>query len=522
MRKLEKLQLVKNVSSNWVALVVNVLVGIFLSPFILHRLGDTAFGIWVLIFSITGYYGLFDLGIRSSVVRYVSKAKATGDPDYASRVISTSLFAYSCIGIVTFLITLTLTAHVDAFFHIEPEFHTTARWLLFMVGSGVSLGFPLGISGGMLEGLQRFDITSFTSIASALLRALLIVIALQHGHGLLVVAFITVILPILASTVAAMVAFRLLPIRLRWSRVDRETFREMAGYSAPMLIMIVSARLRFKSDSVIIGAILSPAAITYFNIGSRIVDYAGEVVESLAQTFVPMASHAYSRGDVDRLRKIFVAGNRFCAFTIFPICAILIILGRSVIEAWVGERYVAQSYPVLLILLISTALMLAQAASGRVLMGMSRHGTWAIVMFIEGVVNIVLSVLLVRPYGIIGDAIGTAAPLAATMIFFLPWHVCRQLQIRMSLYLREAYLLPVMVCTPVVIGLLLMKRWFVPHNYLQLAAHLGVAGTVYGLALLWAFASKRAVKIGNLSSAEAMLEASAAAGVVVDNYSQEI
>src|SRR5713101_3560499 len=249
MRKLEKLQLVKNVSSNWVALVVNVLVGIFLSPFILHRLGDTAFGIWVLIFSITGYYGLFDLGIRSSVVRYVSKAKATGDPDYASRVISTSLFAYSCIGIVTFLITLTLTAHVDAFFRIEPEFHTTARWLLFMVGSAVSLGFPLGISGGMLEGLQRFDITSFTSIASALLRALLIVIALQHGHGLLVVAFITVILPILASTVAAMVAFRLLPIRLRWSRVDRETFREMAGYSAPMLIMIVSARLRFKSDS---------------------------------------------------------------------------------------------------------------------------------------------------------------------------------------------------------------------------------------------------------------------------------
>jgi len=79
MRKLEKLQIVKNVSSNWFALIVNVLVGIFLSPFILHRLGDAAFGIWVLIFSITGYYGLFDLGIRSSVVRYVSKAKATGE-----------------------------------------------------------------------------------------------------------------------------------------------------------------------------------------------------------------------------------------------------------------------------------------------------------------------------------------------------------------------------------------------------------------------------------------------------------
>src|SRR6266513_2118529 len=106
MLKLEKLQFIKNVSSNGVALAVNVLVGIFLSPYILHRLGDSAFGIWVLIFSVTGYYGLFDLGIRSSVVRYVSKAKATNDIEYASRLISTSLFSYSCIGAAALLITL--------------------------------------------------------------------------------------------------------------------------------------------------------------------------------------------------------------------------------------------------------------------------------------------------------------------------------------------------------------------------------------------------------------------------------
>lgn len=522
MRKLEKLQLVRNVSSNWVALATNVLVGIFLSPFILHRLGDAAFGIWVLIFSITGYYGLFDLGIRSSVVRYVSKAKASGDLNYASKVISTSLFSYTCIGAFTFLITVLASVYVNKVFHVEAPFQSAARLLLLMVGSAVSLGFPLGVSSGVLEGLQKFDVLSGTNIASTLVRAALIVVALHRGHGLLMAAFITVTLPLLTSVVRTAVAARLLPVPLGMKYVDRATVREMAGYSGTMMIMIVSARLRFKSDSIIIGTFLSSVAITYFNIGSRIVDYAGEVVESLAQIFVPMSSHSHTLGDMDRLRKIFVAGNRFCALTIFPICAILIILGRSVIEAWVGQRYVAQSYPVLLILLISTTLILAQAASGRVLLGMGRHGTWAMVTLIEGIVNIVLSVLLVRPYGIVGDAIGTAAPLAATAIFFLPWHLCRQLQIRMSMYLREAYLLPLMVCAPMVIALLLMKQWFVPHNYLQLAAHLGAAGAVYGLALWWAFASKRAMRIGNLRAPEAALESPAAAGVAVENYSQEI
>src|SRR3979490_1549113 len=110
---MSKLDILKNVGSSWASLGVNIVIGVFLSPFILHRLGDAAFGIWVLIFSITGYYGLFDLGIRSSVVRYVSQSKATNDMAYASRVVSTSLFSYTCAGLVAFLTTVFMSTYVD-------------------------------------------------------------------------------------------------------------------------------------------------------------------------------------------------------------------------------------------------------------------------------------------------------------------------------------------------------------------------------------------------------------------------
>jgi O-antigen/teichoic acid export membrane protein len=300
--------------------------------------------------------------------------------------------------------------------------------------------------------------------------------------------------------------------------VDRATFREMAGYGGTTLIILVSARLRFRTDSIVIGAFLSSAAITYFNIGARIVDYAGEVVENLAQVFVPMSSHADALGETDRLRKIFVAGNRFCAFIIFPICAVLMVLGKSVIEVWVGSRYVELSYPVLLILLLSTSTMLAQAASPRVLFGMSKHRAWAVATLIEGLANLGLSIALVRPYGIIGDAIGTAAPLVVTTTFFLPWHLCRQLQIRMATYLREAYWLPLVLCIPLVLVLLGMKQWFVPHTYMLLLAHLSLAAAVYGVSLWWVFTSGRALRVGTLYSPEAV-EAGAGA---IDSFSQEI
>jgi len=122
----------------------------FLSPFLIHWLGDTAFGIWVLIFSITGYYGLFDLGIRSSVVRYVSKFAATDDIEDLAKLINTSLFTYSCIGALSLLVTLFLSFYVDHIFKIPPELHSTARWLLLLVGA--SVGIASTGRGGRLPG----------------------------------------------------------------------------------------------------------------------------------------------------------------------------------------------------------------------------------------------------------------------------------------------------------------------------------------------------------------------------------
>src|SRR5216684_1167416 len=118
MRKLEKIQILKNVSSSWFSLGVNILMGIFLSPFILHRLGDTAFGIWVLIFSVTGYYGIFDFGIRSSIIRYVSKYTATRDVEEVSRLINSAMFTSSRVRALSILVTLLGCLHVGRLRHL--------------------------------------------------------------------------------------------------------------------------------------------------------------------------------------------------------------------------------------------------------------------------------------------------------------------------------------------------------------------------------------------------------------------
>jgi O-antigen/teichoic acid export membrane protein len=498
--KFDRQQILKNVGSAWFALGLNVMVGIVLSPYILHHLGDDAFGLWILIFSVTGYYGLFDLGIRSSIVRYIAKYSATEDKDELNRLVNTAMFSYSVIGVLAMTVTLIATYYVDSIFRVPPEFLITARWLLLMVGFSVSLGFPIGVFSGILEGLQRFYLIYLTSTSSTLIRALLIVIALRNGRGLLTVALITVSLPLLSGLVNARVVFKLLPLRFGLRYLDRSSLRRIASYSGTTFLIIVAGRLRFKTDALVIGTFISAAAVTYFTIGSRLVDYASEMVSSLAQIFVPLSSQSQAKGDLDALRKIFVLGNRACAFIILPITAILTILGKSIIEAWVGPKYVTASYPVLLVLLYPTTLMLAQSASGRTLWGLAKHRTWAYVTVAEGIANLILSIVLVRPYGILGDAIGTAIPLSCSMILFLPRHLCRLLGIKLTTYLYRAFALPIGLCIPLVAALLLMQRWFVPHRLRELIVQVGIAGMVYAVGLGWAFWARRAWDVGHLGA----------------------
>src|SRR5580704_6428247 len=129
-----KIRALKNVASSWGGLAVNIAVGFFLSPFVLHHLGDEAFGLWILIYSFTGYYGIFDFGIRSSLVRYVSKFQATGDKDELTRLVNTNLFTYSCIGLILVVPTVLGSFYVARFFQIPPGFVRDARILFLMVG----------------------------------------------------------------------------------------------------------------------------------------------------------------------------------------------------------------------------------------------------------------------------------------------------------------------------------------------------------------------------------------------------
>src|SRR5437016_2086180 len=80
-------RMLKSVGSNWLLLVFQVAAAFLLTPFVIGKLGNTQYGAWTLIVSITSYLSMLALGIPMTTVRFVAKYSAAGQDEAMNRTI---------------------------------------------------------------------------------------------------------------------------------------------------------------------------------------------------------------------------------------------------------------------------------------------------------------------------------------------------------------------------------------------------------------------------------------------------
>jgi len=481
-------RLVRNVLANWLALGTATVVGFVLTPYMLQHLGDTGFGLWVLVTTLTGYYGLLDFGFRNSISRFVAHYAANDEAENLGRVLSTALVTNLALGVLVLVMAGVVAWNLDRILTVPGDWTQTARGLVLVFGLGSALGFPLNLFGYVLEGFQRFTWIGGVQAAVTLVRAGLTVWVLSRGYGVVAVGVVTIATTVAGSLIYGAAVHRIYPrLRIRWASVDHAMFRQLAGYGLVAFGISIAALLRFQADALVIGAFLSVQAVAHFSIASKLVFYVTDVVQAMAWVFTPVFSHLDAKRDLRQLGHALIKANRYSSFIAFPLTAFVVVAGQSLIAVWVGARYVS-SYPVLLALLLPTSLYLAQAGSPKLLYGMARHSVLARMFLLEGLANLALSIALVQWYGILGVALGTAIPMALVSLFVLPVYVCRLLKLRLWTYLWDVHGYPLLLSLPLALFVWHVDGWLQPADYRTMVAELALGALFYGgevLLLVW-------------------------------------
>lgn len=471
---MRSLRVLRNIVTNYLRFFVTGVIGFLLTPYLVHQMGDGQYGLWVTIFSLTGYFGIFDQGIRPSLVRYVSRDHTLGDQDGLSRTLSSAIALYSVVGLVTLAATIVVSLNFGTWFRIPAEHVSDASLVIQLAGISVALGFPLGVFGAALSGLQRYDLANTIGLIVSIVRAGAFVAVIEAGGGLVGLAATSLVMNLLGHLVTWIYAVRLMPgIRYGLDRVTRARLALIGSYSSIAFFGAIANSVSFQTDSLVITAFIGAAAVTPFALAASLVETVRSLVHSATWVLSPTASELETLGENDKLHRMMIAGTAYSVLLSWPILFALIVFGHNLIHTWVDPKH-ASAADLLTILAVPTLLSLPQSGTSALLFGISRHKGVVALSLISALLNLALSLWWVRPFGLAGVAYGTAVPLAlvggvATIVYG-----CRALELDLGRYLWEGLIRPGLVTLVFLPSALLVQWTWHPIGWVPLG--LTVAG----------------------------------------------
>jgi O-antigen/teichoic acid export membrane protein len=471
---------VRNVLSNWGAFAFSAVVSFVLSPLVVHSLGDAAYGVWVLLGAMVGYLGLLDLGVRGAVTRYVARFRSAQDHGSASRLASTALTTFAAAGILAVALSGGLALLVDRAFHIPPALVAQARLVVVLCGLNVAASLVSGVFSGVVVGMERFDLSNGLEIAIGALRAVAIVVALKSRAGLVGLAWVQLAATVLRGLAAAWLARRLYPeLTLNLGQGDARLLQMIFAYGLASSVLQLTGSLVLYSDSLVIGAFLPVGMITFFAIAANLTEYARSLVSGISYTVTPMTSALEVTGQDRAVARTVVSAARVGTLVVLPIVVTFMLRGATFIGLWMGPEYAELSGRVLWVLALALWSVAGYQVVTGVMLGIGKHAGLVPGLVIEAACNLALSIVLIRPLGILGSAWGTTIPRVAASLLFAPWYVRRTLGIPMRTMWLAVWLRPTLAMLPFAAATYAVERlWPAPNlavYFSQVAAVLPAA-----------------------------------------------
>jgi peptidoglycan biosynthesis protein MviN/MurJ (putative lipid II flippase) len=130
------------------------------------------------------------------------------------------------------------------------------------------------------------------------------------------------------------------------------------------------------------------------------------------------------------------------------------------------------------LLLLVVLVRISTASANLILKGTGGHKLLAYTNSITALVNVLLSIGLARPLGLVGIAVGTLIPVAASTLFVIYPAACRRVGLSIARPLMDS-IWPAMWPALVMALVLWFARELPPGGLFGVAVHLAAGGLVY-------------------------------------------
>lgn len=431
--------LLRNTLANGLNYAVAVLSAIVLTPLVIRGFGAAVYGVWILINQLTAYAGVLDVGVQPAVSKRIAEAQSDRDRDALRDFLASALWLHGTAAATTLLLALALAVVFPSWFKLESVAPGEARLALIAVGLTTALGFPSGVFSAVLKGKLRFDLVSWIGIAGQVTRVVGLGFVLHWRVGVLGLALSGLLSGAVTLAGGLFAARRVLGPRClghghrSWSHI-----RSIGRFGGFTLLSMTGAYLSYSTDAAVIGATLTVADVAHFGLAMNVLIILSGLVGAFSGTLMPVAAQLETGGRRGDTQNTYLVSTRVCLTLTLPAVLAFLMAGPELLSLWVGREFGTAAGTILQVLSIAHLTVIVNGPGFHMGIGIGLNRPVALLSLGEGILNLALSCVLAKRFGVIGVAVGTLIPSILSHGIAMPALVRSHLEISARRFLGQA------------------------------------------------------------------------------------
>ena len=398
----------KNSVANLLRVGSSWIIVLFLPPLLVRVMDKSAYGVWLLLLQLAAYITFFDGGIQIAISRYVARSDGSHARGYLARLLSSVGMILVGASLVTILLTALASWRLTQLFPgIPASIAPSARQALFVIGTSLALALPFTVLAGFFLGRQRNEVSAFAGSFGKFAGALGSAWAAYHHRGMLAMA----VWVALGYVIQSLIYFAFWNEEethglLRPSWVERPVVREFIIFCSSMLVAQFSSLLVTGLDMPIVAAFDFRAA-AYYGVASILSNALTVPYGAIVSSMLPVAAEISAGEDPRRLGQLLLKTTRFATSVLCLITLPLLLVMPMFLSIWVGPDYATHALLLGEILVAAQFIRLTMFPYALIGFAAGQQQRMLVSPIVEGVTNLLSSLVLVRFMGARGVAIGT-------------------------------------------------------------------------------------------------------------------
>lgn len=417
----------------------NLIVILLYQPIMMRLLGQSEYGLYSLMLSVSGYLSVFDLGLGNAVVVFTVKYRSTGNLEAEKQLHGLLKRVFNIIAVAVFALGALITILLPVFFSssLSPAEIEKGRILMMIHTVNMSLTMAFTVYTNIIAAYERFVFAKVITIVKTLLGPAVMFPALLLGGRSIILSVILCAVNVVCLVSNKVYCEKNLDTKVRYCGLDRISFSPIFSFALFIFLGELVDKVNWYVDQFILGVLRGPEEVAIHayahNYNQLLLLLSATIAGVLQSKITSMVSRNCSK------RELTSEMVKYSRIQLYPI--LLLIFGFAVLGydfcIWHGGEGYGAAYYVFLVLALGEVVSITQSVALAVIKAQNKLRFWSLLTLGSAICNIIISIPLTKYFGCVGAAAGTGITFALANGLIMNVYYSKSAGLKMSEYWKE-------------------------------------------------------------------------------------